>query len=254
MRSRPARAARKLLDLLTVLLFVLLRPVQVLMHRASLVGDTPVFDNARFDWLPGLEASWPDIRRELDRVLPHAADIPNFQDISAENRVLTDDDRWKTFFFHAWGIRIDSNCERCPATAAALARVEGMTSAFYSILLPGKHIPPHKGPYAGVLRCHLGLVVPDEQLCRIRVGDRVAHWHEGQCLVFDDTFEHEVWNESDGIRVVLFIDIARPLPFPLAAINAITMRLIARSSLVLPGLEKFQDWDRRFARVWRNAD
>ena len=127
-----------------------------------------------------------------------------------------------------------------------------MKSAFYSIMLPNKHLPPHEGPYAGVLRYHLGLIVPDTERCRIRVGSCVEHWREGGSLIFDDTLEHEVWNDADNIRVVLFVDIARPLPFPLALLNEGMMWLIARSSLVRPGLEKFEEWDRRFARVWRD--
>jgi ornithine lipid ester-linked acyl 2-hydroxylase len=241
--------AEKIAALFTVLLFVLLRPLQRLMHRYSLVGDSEFFDAGRFPWVPVLEENWRQIRQELDRVLQYTGDIPNFQDISAENRTITDDDRWKTFFFHAWGIEIASNCARCPQTAALLARITGMKSAFFSILLPRKHLPPHRGPYAGVLRYHLGLAVPEN--CRIRVGDRAEYWREGRSLIFDDTFEHEVWNDSDEVRVVLFVDVVRPLPFPLSAINRLIMGAIARSSLVQPGLRKFEEWDRRLAQVWR---
>ena len=100
----------KFAALLTVLMFALLRPFQRLMHRYSRVGDGEFFDPGKFAWVPALEENWRQIRRELDHVLQYADDIPNFQDISAENRALTDDDGWKTFFFHAWGIRVASNC------------------------------------------------------------------------------------------------------------------------------------------------
>lgn len=243
---------RKLADVVTLLLFAASRPVQQLMHRYSRVGDAEFFDAAAFPWVRHLEENWRDIRRELDEVLRYTDAIPNFQDISAENRQLTDDDRWKTFFFYAWGIRLAGNCERCPATAALLGRIDGMKSAFFSIMLPNKYLPPHCGPYAGVLRYHLGLIVPDERRCRIRVGNRIGHWREGGSLIFDDTFEHEVWNDTDRVRVVLFVDIARPLPFPLAQVNRFLMRLIARSSLVRPGLENFAAWERGFAEIWRD--
>jgi beta-hydroxylase len=250
MAALVKRAADKLRAVLSVLLFVALTPLQRLMHRHSLMGDRPIFDPARFSWVPEIEAGWPAIRAELDRVLRHTSDIPNFQDISAENRVLTDDDRWKTFFFFAWGIPVRSNCARCPSTAALLERIPGMKSAFFSILMADKHLPAHRGPYAGVLRYHLGLKVPPGEGCRIRVGDRLAHWQEGRSLIFDDTYEHEVWNETDAVRVVLFVDIERPLPAWLARLNRLTIRLIARSSLVKPGFEKFTAWDRRLERVW----
>src|SRR5437868_8593919 len=147
-------------------MFVLLIPVQMLMRRFSRVGNRPFFDNTQFPWAPSIEAQWRAVRAELDRVLRHVDDIPNFQDISEENRALTNDERWKTFFFRAWGIRIDSNCTRCPHTAALLDQIPGATSAFFSILMPRKHLPPHRGPYAGVLRYHLGLIVPDPDGCR----------------------------------------------------------------------------------------
>jgi beta-hydroxylase len=243
---------KKIFGVLTLFLLVLSRPLQKLMHGHSLVGDAEFFDPQIFAWTREIEENWLAIRRELDHVLQYTSDIPNFQDISEDNRAITDDDRWKTFFFFAWGVKLASNCERCPATAALLSRIDGMKSAFYSIMLPNKYLPPHAGPYAGVLRYHLGLIVPDAERCRIRVGNRVEHWREGRSLIFDDTFEHEVWNDTDQPRVVLFVDLARPLPFLLARANEAMMWLIARSSLVRPGLEKFAEWDRRFAAIWRD--
>jgi beta-hydroxylase len=84
-----------------------------------------------------------------------------------------------------------------------------------------------------VLRYHLGLLVPsDPTRCGIRVGDERRHWEAGRSLVFDDTFEHEAWNESDEPRVVLFVDFARQLPAPLDAINRALLRLIGASPFI----------------------
>lgn len=250
-RSLVRRAAGKAMDVATLLGFVALLPVQRLMHRRSLIGDKPFFDAEDFPWVREVDSHWREVREELDRVMRHIEDVPNFQDISEENRALTNDDRWKTFFFRAWGIRVDSNCARCPRTAALLDRIPGATSAFFSILMPRKHLPAHKGPYAGVLRYHLGLMVPEPEACRIRVAEQVGHWREGGSLIFDDTFEHEVWNDSDRARVVLFVDFLRPLPPRLAALNRAVVWAVQRSSLVKPGLEKFKDWDRRLKQAWR---
>ena len=246
----PGSAGEKLAALATVAFIVLVLPVQMLMHRFSRVGNTPFFHRSQFPWAGSVEAGWREVRAELDHVLRYVDDIPNFQDLSEENRALSDDDRWKTFFFRAWGIPIASNCARCPRTAALLDRIPGVTSAFFSIMLPRKYLPPHRGPYAGVLRYHLGLIVPDPEACRIRVGNEIGHWREGESLIFDDTFEHEVWNDTDKVRVVLFVDMVRPLPALLAALNRLIIRVIARSALVRPGLEKFQAWDERLRRVW----
>ncbi len=96
-----------------------------------------------------------------------------------------------------------------------MREIPGMTTAMFSILSPRKHILPHRGPYKGVLRYHLGLIVPqDAEACRIRVGEDIRHWEAGRSMVFDDTFNHEVWNDTDETRVVLFVDVLRPLPEP----------------------------------------
>jgi beta-hydroxylase len=110
-----------------------------------------------------------------------------------------------------------------------------MKTAMFSILAPGKHVPPHRGPYKGVLRYHLALLVPQPRnRCRIRIADQLRHFEEGKSLLFDDTFVHEVWNESSGHRAVLFVDIVRPLPWPLSWMNRLAIWAISRSPFVYP--------------------
>jgi ornithine lipid ester-linked acyl 2-hydroxylase len=125
-----------------------------------------------------------------------------------------------------------------------------MKTAFFSILLPGKHIPEHRGPYKGVLRYHLGLIIPEpHEKCRIRVGNDVRSWREGKSLIFDDSFPHEAWNETDSVRVVLFIDVIRPLPFPWSALNETVIRLIAESPFVQDANANQQQWDKRLEEL-----
>lgn len=239
------RAPRIAVNLLTVALFAVLFPLERLLYRYSRVGHTEFIDKSRFDWVPALEQNWRDIRRELDDLLRRPGQIPSYIHLSDDARGLTEEANWKSFFFYAYGVKVPANCARCPATAALLERIDGMKSGFFSILLPGTHLEPHRGHFAGVLRYHLGLVVPDEERCRIRVGSRVAHWREGDSLIFDDTFEHEVWNDSDATRVVLFVDFARPLPFPLSAVNHLMIWLVSRSSVVQPGIARLDAWNKR---------
>jgi aspartyl/asparaginyl beta-hydroxylase (cupin superfamily) len=221
-----------------------------LIADASLVGDAPFFDPGLFPWTAELEAAWQDIREELDAVLEHRDALPNFQDLSVDQATITDDDRWKTFFFFAYGYRADGNCARCPRTAALLERVPGLTTAFFSILGPRKHLGEHRGPYKGVLRYHLGLKVPGpEGACRIRVGTEVAAWREGASLVFDDTYPHEAWNDTDEDRVVLFADVVRPLRPPVSALNRALIRAIALSPFVQDGKRRHVEWERRFEAV-----
>ena len=97
-------------------------------------------------------------------------------------------------------------------TTRILESIPDMFTAFFSVLAPGKHIPLHRGPYRGLLRCHLALVVPEpRQDCWIEVGGETSTWEEGRCIVFDDTYRHRVENNTGGRRVVLFIDVKRPL-------------------------------------------
>ena len=173
------------------------------------------------------------------------AAVPPFQEISPEAGALTQDAHWRTFVFHAYGHRAARNCELCPLTVALCEAIPGMKTAFFSIISPGKTIPPHRGPYNGLLRCHLGLIVPPDTpsaQCRMRVGEHVFGWTEGRTVVFDDTFEHEVWNPTDGLRVVLFLDVLRPMRFPLNLINDGLIRLVAASPYGRRCIARFNDW------------
>ena len=141
--------------------------------------------------------------------------MPNFQDLSKEQKNLSQDDGWKTFFFYAYGIKASGNCKRCPETVKALKKIPGMKTAFFSILAPGKHLPPHRGPFKGVLRLHLAVLIPEPtDQCGIRVGTETRHWQEGKVMIFDDTFDHEAWNHTDKQRVVLLRRHAAALPLP----------------------------------------
>lgn len=183
-------------------------------------GERTFFESEEYPWVADVESEWMAIRKELEKLMLHREEIPNFQDYSEGQRALTQDDQWKTFFFFAFGNKEKENCERCPETVRILEKIPGMNTAMFSILGPGKHIPPHRGPYKGVLRYHLGLIIPKpEGSCRIRVGSDIRPWKEGKSLIFDDSHEHEVWNDSDSYRVVLFVNFVRPTIFPLSAVN-----------------------------------
>ncbi|MCW3027785.1 MAG: aspH, partial [Solirubrobacterales bacterium] len=173
--------------------------------------------------------------------------LANFQDISKDQIEITDDDRWKTFFIYGYGFEAKLGVQMCPRTAALMREIPGMTTAMISILSPRKHILDHRGPYKGVLRYHLGLIVPqDAEACRIRVGEDFRHWEEGKSLIFDDTFNHEVWNDTDETRVVLFVDVLRPLPFPESAINKAIIKVIGYSPFVLDAKRNQEAWEKRF--------
>jgi aspartyl/asparaginyl beta-hydroxylase (cupin superfamily) len=215
--------------------------------RSSLVPTTPFLPTSTFEWIPRLESSWRTIRSELDDVLVWREDLPNFQDISLDQASITDDDGWKTFFFFAYGFRSSTNCARCPRTSELLGSVPGLTTAFFSILAPGKHIGAHRGPWRGVLRYHLALKVPEPaSAAGISVGGETAHWEEGRSLLFDDGYEHFAWNDTDGVRVVLFVDVIRPLRPPADQLNRALIWAIGRSPYVQDSKTRHEAWERRF--------
>jgi beta-hydroxylase len=225
----------------------ILAPIERFIGRRSLVGDATFLPLEHFPWVAQIEQNWTVIREEVERLLEDRAALPNFQDISKDQIEITDDDRWKTLFLYGYGFEAKLGIELCPRTAALMREIPGMTTAMISILSPRKHIRDHRGPYKGVLRYHLGLIVPENaEACRIRVGEDIRHWEEGESMIFDDTFNHEVWNDTDETRVVLFVDVMRPLPFPDSAINRAILRAIGLSPFVLDAKRNQKAWERRY--------
>lgn len=226
---------------------VLLHGLEGAVLKSSLVPTSPFLPTETLGWIAGFESHWKEIRAELDEVLSYRDALPNFQDISIDQKSLTEDDGWKTFFFLAYGFKSDANRARCPRTAALLDTIPDLTTAFFSILAPHKRIPPHRGPWRGVLRYHLGLRVPEPRHeAGIRVGDEVRHWQEGASLLFDDGYDHEAWNETDDVRVVLFADVIRPLRTPADQFNRTLIRAIARSPYIQDAKNRHDAWEERF--------
>ena len=206
--------------------------VEWVNRTASLVELRPFYSSADFPWALALERDWLAMREALQHVLASHA-VPNFQDALPGQHHLTTGDDWKSFFLLLLGARVDANCAVCPRTTELLQQIPGVETAFFSILKPGKHIPPHRGPYNGLLRYHLALIVPEpRERCRIRVDEQWAHWEEGKSLIFDDTLTHEVFNDTTERRVVLFVDFRRPLRFPISLLNRLALRALGRLRLV----------------------
>ena len=119
---------------------------------------------------------------------------------------------WRTFNLIMFNQDVPRNAERCPVTVDCLKKIPGMQSALFSIIAPGTYIPPHNDPGKGVVRYHLALKVPkDREKCFISVNGEKYCWTEGKSVLFDDVFDHWVLNDTLEERVVLFVDILRPL-------------------------------------------
>jgi len=224
--------------------------LEKLIAKTSEVPTTPFFQPDLFDWAQRLEDNHAVIREELDGILEHLDQIPNFQQISSDQKALTQDDKWKTYFLYGFGFKAEQNCARCPETTRLIEDIPGMKTAFFSILAPGKHIPEHRGLYKGFIRYHLGVKIPQPNTqCGIMVDGITRHWEEGGSMFFDDTYKHEAWNNSDEIRVVLFMDILRPLKFPGNVLNDTLLSLIKRSSFIQNAKENQEAWEKKYEKV-----
>jgi aspartyl/asparaginyl beta-hydroxylase (cupin superfamily) len=168
-----------------------------------------------------LDTGYADIRGELEQVLKNRDTLPAYHDLDPDQATISNvtPKEWKIFYLWAMGERAEPNASQCPKTSALIASIPNVFQAFFSILEPGKSIPEHEGPYCGYLRYHLGLIVPPDSPPRIRVRDQWYTWQEEQSVLFDDSWNHEVTNESTGERIVLIVDILRPMPLPQTIVN-----------------------------------
>jgi len=161
-------------------------------------------DPAQFPFVEMLERNWRVIHGEM-------AALREGDFMAWPERSIYGETGWRTFGLYAFGQKQRRGCALCPQTARLVRRIPGITMAGFSRLAPGARITPHRGyeGYSGfVLRCHLGLEVPEG--CAIRVGGETREWQAGKCLVFDDSYEHEAWNRGPHTRTVLLIDFRNP--------------------------------------------
>jgi aspartate beta-hydroxylase len=178
---------------------------------------TAYFDRRLFAWIPEYEQRCDEIKRELQMLLPskQAERVFDSEALESENlRGYETTPSWTGYYFYRHGERREDNCAACPVTAAALDAIalirirEHGPEVLYSVFTPGTHLLPHRGVTNARAVSHLPLIVPSD--CALRVGGEEHQWHEGQTLVFDDTYEHEAWNRSQRVRVVLIADVWNP--------------------------------------------
>lgn len=177
------------------------------------------YEREEFGWVAALEAETRSIREELTPLVAERAGFRPYLVSSPggprrDFHGLLDNPDWSSLYLWDRGRPVKANVARCPRTFAALNAVPlahiGARApvVMFSWLQPGARIPPHSGAMNARLICHLPLIVPPG--CGFRVGNEVREWEEGKLLIFDDTIEHEAWNESEDDRIVLIFDIWRP--------------------------------------------
>ena len=209
------------------------QPMRYFMPQLPVVE---FFERSAFPWLEAVEGSWEAIRDEFLAVLRADQGFTPYITYGADQPVaqwaeLNHSPRWSVFHLVKDGKPVEENALRCPSTMAAWSRTPwpdqpGRTPvAMYSLLKPRTRIPPHVGASNCRLVTHLPLIVPPE--CGFRVGNQTRQWVLGKAWVFDDTIEHEAWNDSDQLRVVLIFDTWHP------DLNADERRLITAMNAAL---------------------
>ena len=205
----------------------LIRGLADFLGSQSTVGDAPVLDSKHFPFLASFTDNWQAIHAEIVKFSSTARRSRCFRKSRptrcAFPRAPTGVPSSSLVSARSWR-RIAS---RRPSPRSLLEAVPELQTAWFSILGPGYHIPAHRGVTKGILRAHLGLIIPrDAEKCRMRVGDTINVWRPGEIFVFDDTYEHEVWNDTADERVILLFDFNRPMRFWGRLINATFVRLL----------------------------
>ena len=193
----------------------------------SRLGDPPILDgHLRFPAQSRFTGAWRELREEALQVSQDLSRIPRFHELMEEQEDISANDQrdWRMFVVKAYGVEIGPNLARCPKLAELLAECPDVLSATLSYLAPHKHIPEHRGPFRGVLRFYLGLSVPCDAsgipATELRIDGTPHHIGEGECLLWDDTYRHEVRHHSDQPRIALLLDVRRRnLPADLAVLS-----------------------------------
>ena len=233
----------------------LTRWVAAYQARQGLVPDTPFVGNEHFPFLKEFEDRWEEIQAEVREVLKFRDILPGFHDVSPDQYRISTADNWKTHFLYGFGKKLETNCKLAPVTADIIARSGKIHTAFFSILAPGYHIPAHTGVTKGILRAHLGLIIPEEsEKCRIRVGEQFMNWEEGKVFVIDDTYDHEVWNDTDEERVVLLLDFNRPMRPGGRLVNWLLLKAVKLTAFYQEPKKNIRDFEARLEAATKRAN
>ena len=190
----------------------LLAPVNAFMYLFSAVPARPYISDTGIKGLAALDENWQVIREE-------AAGLAQAERIRA---AANNDDAgfnsffktgWKRFYLKWYDAEHPSAAELCPRTVALLRGIPEVKAALFAVLPPGAKLNPHRDPYAGSLRYHLGLNTPNNDGCFIEVDGERYSWRDGQSVVFDETYIHWAENTTNQTRTILFCDLERPLKY-----------------------------------------
>ena len=198
------------------------------------IDGPPVLDmDAFFPRGAAFVDAWRSIRDEANDLTRRLHQVPRFHDIMREQASISANDGrdWRMFVLKAYGSEMPKNMAACPTLARLVEDSPEVLSASISFLAPGKHVPAHRGPFRGVLRFYLGLSVPladdGRPAAVLRVADTEYRIGDGDCMLWDDTFPHEVWNGSRQVRSVLLLDVwRRDMPIDMVLFSKALIALV----------------------------
>lgn len=209
------------------------------MVRSTGVAEANPRPLAGVAWHDELRAATPGIRREWLAFREAGGRLPRIEDLLGEHQ--GNREVWAAGLLVSRGRPIPPLADRFPFTVAALRGVPGLRSALWSVLAPGAELPAHRGPNAGVLRYHLGVVCPSGAV--LEVEGRPTPYVEGEGILFDDTAEHAARNAGASERVTLFCEVLRPAPFVVRPFNHLTQSLISLDPRYRAAPRRAAAWD-----------
>jgi beta-hydroxylase len=187
-------------------------PINMFMHLFSKVPSTPYIPVREFPELSVLQDNWPVIREEGLRLIEMKKIKASEQNNDAGFNSFFKTG-WKRFYLKWYDASHPSAERMCPQTYALLQGIPSVKAAMFAELPPGAKLNPHRDPFAGSMRYHLGLATPNDDRCFIEVDGQRYSWRDGQGVIFDETYIHWAENASDSDRLILFCDVERPMRF-----------------------------------------
>jgi beta-hydroxylase len=207
-----------------------LAPINCLFYIFAKDKKTAYLNPADFPELKILQDNWETIRDEALSLNAEAKirASDKLDDLGFNSFFKTG---WKRFYLKWYGANLKSAEQLCPQTVALINQVPNIKGAMFTMLPPGARLVKHRDPYAGSLRYHLGLSTPNSEDCFISVDGQPYFWRDGEAVMFDETYIHYAHNKTDQNRIILFVDVKRPVNFFLVDwFNELFSRIVVAGS------------------------
>ncbi len=187
-----------------------LAPYNLLMNLFSRLPNDPILVTDDLEDLKTLRENWQILRADALSLMEQGRIKPadGYSDAGFNSFFRSG---WTRFYLKWYGEPLESALDSCPNSVALLKKTPSIKAAMFARLPSGAILNPHRDPFAGSLRYHLGLITPNSDDCFILVDGQKHAWYDGQDVLFDETYIHEAHNQTDKDRIILFCDVNRPM-------------------------------------------